>query len=287
MLLSIIIVTYNSSGVLKDCLESIRNNKNNLGFEVIIADNNSIGENEHKVLATIEQEFKDLNIKLIRLSENCGFGAANNQGAKIAQGKYLLILNADTKLSSGKDAFQKLITFMEDHSEAGIASPKLLTSNGTVQEWGCGFKTSLSRVIKYNFGFTPKKLWNVSRPIEVFWVSGAALCIQKQIFEKLCGFDENFFMYFEDEDLCWRTQELGYKVYYMGNISITHLGGQSFKNENVKLYQKKYFYESMVYFYKKHYGPLRALIVRIITYIIMKVKTSSFSAVQPLKNFKI
>lgn len=270
-MLSIIIVNYNSARVLKNCLQSIRET-DITDSEVILIDNNSSEESEQSNFAKLVKEFEDLRLKFISLPENRGFGAANNEGAKIAQGKYLFILNPDTILRPTKNPLQKIIAFMESHPKAGIAGPKLLTPSGTVQWWGCGFKTSLSMLVKYNLGLIPKKLWNSQQPIESYWVSGAALCVPKEIFERLRGFDENFFMYFEDEDIGWRVQEAGYKVYYLGDISITHLGGQSFKKEDVKPYKKKYFYESMVYFYKKHYGPPSSTIIVIATFILRRIK---------------
>lgn len=270
MLVSIIIVTHNSSKVLKDCLDSILKNKTDLNLEVILVDNNSTNENEQQNLLLIEKEYKDLNFKLIRMQENIGFGAANNQGAKNAKGQFLLILNADTIIEN--NAIQQMIEFLENNPRAGAVGPKLFTRKRKTQWWACGYKTCLLRVIGYNFGLLPFKLWRSQVPAQADWISGAALMIKKDIFEKVNGFDENFFMYFEDEDLCWRVKDLGYDIYYLGNLAITHLGGQSFKQSEAKSLQKKFFYESMTYFYKKHYGPLRALTIKIITFIIMRVK---------------
>lgn len=271
MLVSIIIVTYNSSKVLKDCLDSILKNKTNLDLEVILVDNNSNAPNERQqFLRFLEKEYSALKLQLIQLPENRGFGTANNQGAKHAKGEYLLILNADTIIENR--VMRLMIEFLENNPRAGAVGPKLLTQERKTQWWACGYKTGLLRVIGYNFGLLPFKLWRSQAPAQTDWISGAALMIRKDIFERVNGFDENFFMYFEDEDLCWRIKDLKYDIYYLGNLTITHLGGQSFKQSETKSLQKKFFYESMVYFYKKHYGPLRALTIRIITSIIIKVK---------------
>lgn len=262
MLLSIIIVSYNSSEVLiKNCLESIRKNKNNIDQEVIIVNNNTRDNGKQEKLLTISEEFFDLNLKLIKAKENKGFGAGNNEGANAAIGKYLLILNADTIIEN--NAIRKMIDFLEKNSKVAIVGPKLVYQNKKTQKWSCGPKTSLWGVIKNNLGITQKKFWESNTPTEVDCVSGAALMIRKEVFEKINGFDEFFFMYFEDEDLCLRVKELGYGVYRLGNIEIVHLEGESFrKDSSGQKNMKRMFYQSQDYFFKKHYGNLTAMLLK-------------------------
>lgn len=268
MILSIIIVTYNSSEVLKNCLDSVRRNSGGIGLEVIIVDNNSNAPGEQEKISLLPGEYGDLPLKLIQLSENSGFGAANNRGAEIARGKYLLILNPDTVIE--ENVLSRIIGFLEKNPEAGAAGPKLMNEEKQVQEWSCGPRTSLIRTIKNNFGLVPKHLWQADRPIRVNWVSGAALMVPKAVFEKVGGFDEKFFMYFEDEDLGWRIEEAGYKVYYLGNIELTHLCGQSsggamnvHDEKNKFSPRKQIFYRSQDYFFEKHYGALTAALVKL------------------------
>lgn len=267
MLLSIVIVTYNSSRVLNDCLKSIQNNQKEFELEVIIVDNNSLNNNEQENLSLVAREFSDLGVNLVKLPENLGFGTANNRGVKVSSGKYLLFLNADTV--SGEDSLGKMVNFLENNPKTGAAGLKLITGDGKTQEWSCGPKTSLLKTIKNNFGFIPKHLWQSGSPVRVDWVSGAALMVRKSVFEEIGGFDENFFMYFEDEDLCWRIKELGYDVYYLGNLTITHLGGQSFEHNKIKSLQKNFFYQSQNYFFKKHYGIITSAIVRFLRFLIV------------------
>lgn len=262
MLLSIILVNYNGADLLRSCLDSIRKTRDNLDLEIIVVANKSPHEDQLPKLLAIESDFRDLNLRLIILPHNLGFGTANNRGAQIAQGKYLLALNADTILK--EKSIREMIQFLENHLEAGIAGPKLLTQEGEVQEWGCGPRTSIWRIVKNNIGFIPHSLWLSLEPIKVDMVSGAALMVRKEVFERVKGFDENFFMYFEDEDLCWRVKDFGYDVYYLGNVTITHLGGQSFKRGETKSLQKKLFYESQDYFFKKHYGVVRLWVLKVL-----------------------
>lgn len=263
MLLSIIIVTYNSSDVLRNCLDSIVKNKGALDLEIILVDNNPAARSERQpFLQSLEKEYGALKLRLIQLPENRGFGAANNQGAKHAKGQYLFILNADTIMED--DTPRQMMKFLENNPRAALVGPKLINGQKQIQEWGCGPKTSLLKTIKNNFGFIPKHLWQTNHPLNVEWVSGAALMIRKNIFDEIQGFDENFFMYFEDEDLCWRVKDLGYDIYYLGNITIIHLGGQSFEHNEIKPLQKKFFYKSQDYFFKKHYGSLTEAALKIL-----------------------
>lgn len=265
MFLSIVIVNYNSSSVLKNCLESIRKNKNGLDLEVIIVDSNSPKENEQANLLLFEKEYQDLALKLMLMEDNRGFGAANNKGARRAVGKYLFILNADTIVEN--NALCQMVDFLENNLHTAIVGPKLINKQKQIQEWSCGPKTSLLKTIKNNFGFIPKHLWQANSSIKVDWISGASLMIRKNVFNKIQGFDENFFMYFEDEDLCWRVKDLGYVIYYLGNTMMTHLGGQSFEHNNIKPLQKKYFYRSQDYFFEKHYGAVTTVFMKILRFL--------------------
>jgi len=141
---------------------------------------------------------------------------------------------------------------------------------GQVQQWCCGPRTSLERIVKNNLGIVPRKFWESNTPIPVDWISGAAYMIRKEIFEHAGGFDENFFMYFEDEDLCWRVRELGYEVYYLGNISIIHLEGKSSSKDESRsarshlAFKKEIYFPSQDYFFKKHCRPIEAVALKIL-----------------------
>ncbi len=243
MFFSIIIVNYNTKTLLKNCLNSIFVNCQLNDFEVIVVDNDS----RDGSIEMLDKNFKD-KVKIIANKENIGFGPANNQGAQIAKGEYLFFLNSDTII---KDDILTLIkNFLETNSQVGIVSPCLLLENGTKQEFAFGnFPTLFNSV----FRKIDIKNTNNNKPREVDWVSGAALIIRKNIFKKVGGFDENFFMYFEDVDLCKRVWDLGYKIMILPQFFLVHLGGKSI---DIDRQRKKYYYTSQDYFYKKHYGYL-------------------------------
>ncbi|PIR12913.1 glycosyltransferase [Candidatus Falkowbacteria bacterium CG11_big_fil_rev_8_21_14_0_20_39_10] len=253
MSFSIILVNYNTKELIKDCLNSIFSNCDKGDFEIIVVDNNS---SDGSVKA-LEIEFGD-KIKLINNKTNNGFGLANNQGEKIAQGKYLFFLNSDTIIK--ENILKPLKDVLGKDNNIGIISPGLVLEDGQAQERVFGDFPGLASVILEKF---KKPLKAGNELFAVDWVSGAAMIIRKDIFNKIGGFDEKFFMYFEDVDLCKRVKDLGYKICFYPKISVTHLCGRSLKKS---LTRKKYYYRSQDYFYKKHCGLFKAHLMRIIRF---------------------
>lgn len=250
MIFSIIIVNYNTKNLTKNCLDSIFSNCPESNFEIIVIDNNS-QDGSDKML---ESEFGE-KIKLIVNKKNIGFGSANNQGARTAKGEYLFFLNSDTVMKS--DILSAIKQFLDNNKEVGIISPQLLLEDRSEQERAYGkFPTPFSVVTEK---FKNQKI-KETKLLEADWVSGAALIIRKNIFDRINGFDEKFFMYFEDIDLCKRVNGLGYKIMVLKEIFITHLCGKSL---NYYGKRKKYYYKSQDYFYKKHYGALAMNLIKI------------------------
>lgn len=231
--LSVIIVNYRSEQYLEKCLASLFKYLTGLDFEVIVVNND-----EKDALGKIEKKFPE--IKLINHQKNIGFGAGCNLGSKIAQGEILWFLNPDTEIVSPeiKNIFDKL----KESEKLAVIGPRLLTKEGKTQEWCAGKESTLWRNIKNNLGIIEsKKIWESDKPMLVDWVSGATMAIKKEKFDLVGGFDEKFFMYFEDEDLCKRIKERDFQVMYYPKVSVVHLGGKS--RENL-LKQKKQFLRS-------------------------------------------
>ena len=248
MLCSIIIINYNTKNLLRACLSSVlAYNFNNA--EIIVVDNNSQDES----VEMLQSEFAD-KIKLIVNQTNFGFGAANNQAAKVAQSKYLFFLNSDTLM--WEDILPRLFGFLETYQQVGIISPQLLLEDDTMQLYAYGKFPTISNSIF-------KRLNKIKETGEdylpVDWVSGAALIIRRELFAKLSGFDEKFFMYFEDMDLCQRVKDAGYQVMVSKPDKLVHLGGKSLAQHAQR---KRYYYQSQRYFYRKHYGRPREWLMR-------------------------
>lgn len=255
MQLSIIIVNYNSKLLLEQSIGSIRKATINISSEVIVVDNNST-DGSHEYLPP---RFSD--VKFIFNNENTGFAKACNQGFKISSGKYILFLNPDTILP--ETCLTDCISSFETHSDAGAIGVRMLDGRGRfLKESKRGMPTPAASFYKlfglaslfpgsgifakYYQGRLPEKENN---PVEV--LSGAFMMIKREVFEKVKGFDEDFFMYGEDIDLSIRINQSGYKNYYLGSISVIHLKGGSTE------YSNKYiedFYDAMNVFIKKHYG---------------------------------
>jgi GT2 family glycosyltransferase len=255
MQLSIIIVNYNSKLFLEQCLISIDNAIKKISNEVIVVDNNSTDGSKDLLPAKFTE------VKFIFNNENAGFAKACNQGFRISSGNYILFLNPDTILSG--TCLTDCISFFETHNDAGAVGVRMTDGNGKfLKESKRGLPTPATSFYKlfgltaifprstvfakYYHGHLPEKENN---NVEV--LSGAFLMVRREAFEKIGGFDEDFFMYGEDIDLSLRIYQLGFKNYYLGTINITHLKGGS------TTYDYKYvreFYGAMKLFVKKHYS---------------------------------
>jgi len=215
--LSIIIVSYNSQDFIEKCLNSVL--KNVPAAEIIVLDNASKDKTAEKLKKFLPK------ITLVESEKNLGFSKGNNRAVKEARGEYLFFLNPDTEL---KKPINELIDFYEKKSDSGIVAPKLILENGETQPsvrklptvWGAFKEYILGVKNSYN-QYIPEG----GDPMEVEMVYGAAILIKRDLFEKLGGFDEKYFLYYEDAELCKRVRDLSKKIYYYPKISINHLVG--------------------------------------------------------------
>lgn len=262
--LSIIIVNYNVKEFLKNLLHSIHKATQNLSIEIIVVDNAS----DDGSLEMIKEKFPD--VILIANEKNFGFGKANNIGLEKARGKYILLINPDTLVS--EDTFTKLIKFFNSHPEAGMVGCKILNPDGTLQ-LACrrsfpGPWTSFTKVTGLSNLFPKSKLFarynltylDENQTYEVDAISGSFMMFRKEVYEKVGGFDEQFFMYGEDLDLCYRVQKAGYKIYYVHTTQIIHYKGESTKRSSLD--ETRVFYNAMHLFVKKHFAS--SIIVEVI-----------------------
>lgn len=218
---SFIIINFNTADLTCACLESIFKFCQPEEFEIILVDNNSAREDIGKV-----QERFGSRIKIIFNQENRGFAAANNQGAKLAKGNYLFFLNSDTLLHD--DILAPLKSAFAADESFGILAPRLLLKNGGEQEYAYG-------LLKHSKA--------------IAWVSGAALVARRTAFDSAGAWDERFFMYYEDVDLCRSVRESGYKVGRIESASVTHLRGGS---PIPFVRRKTYYYRSKLLYILKH-----------------------------------
>ncbi|MDR3665643.1 MAG: glycosyltransferase [Ignavibacteriaceae bacterium] len=252
--LSIIIVNYNVKEFLQNLLHSISKSSKQIKREIIIVDNAS---NDGSI-EFITNNFPEVN--LIANNDNLGFSKANNIGLKKATGKYILLINPDTLVS--EDTFEKMIGFFEENPEVGLAGCKILNPDGTLQ-LACrrsfpGPWTSFCKVTGLSNLFPESKLFarynltylDPDRTYEVDAVSGSFMMFRRDVYERIGGLDEKFFMYGEDLDFCYRSQKSGFKVFYVHSTQIIHYKGESTKKSGLD--ETKIFYNAMNLFVKKH-----------------------------------
>lgn len=240
--ISLIFVNYRSACYLTKALESLFSIETEEGlFEIIVVNNDS---SENELLLELNQKFSFL---LIQNNKNNGFGSGNNSGVKQAQGNILGFINPDVIWTG--ECLRQIGQLFNEKKGMGILGMTMLDEEGKEEKWSAGKSPSLSRLFQNNIfprKYSPAK----DRKISFFdWVSGGALFIQKNTFSLVGGFDEQFFLYFEDVDLCKRVQAQGLSILRHVNLSLIHLGGQSKRSTHL---QKQQFYASQKKYFKKH-----------------------------------
>jgi GT2 family glycosyltransferase len=260
MKISVIIVNYNVEHFLEQCLNSAFDALKNVEGEIWVVDNNSIDGS----MKMVKQKFPE--VLLIENKNNVGFSVANNQAIKKSNGEYVLLLNPDTVVE--EDTFEKVVSFMDEHPDAGGLGVKMIDGKGNfLPESKRGLPTpsvafykifGLSSILpkskkfgKYHLGFLDK---DETHEIEI--LSGAFMLMRKETLDKVGLLDENFFMYGEDIDLSWRIIKGGYKNYYYPGTRIIHYKGESTKKTSVNYVFV--FYKAMVIFAKKHFSQKNA-----------------------------
>ena len=265
--LSVIIVNYNVKHFLEQCLTSVFRSLKGLKGEVIVVDNNSADGSNSMIIE------KFSNVKLIKNSYNAGFSVANNQGIKIARGKYILLLNPDTIVS--EETFSKCYEFMESNPDAGAAGVKMIDGKGKfLPESKRGLPTpitafyrlsGLSSLFPQSKHFNRYYLGHLSsekiHKIEV--LTGAFMFIRREVFESIGHLDESFFMYGEDIDFSYRIIESGFNIYYLPRPTIIHFKGESTRKSEINYVIN--FYRSMITFVKKHFSDQRISFLILLT----------------------
>jgi N-acetylglucosaminyl-diphospho-decaprenol L-rhamnosyltransferase len=230
MMLSVVILCWNDLKVISDCLASIYAGTHSTEFEVIVSDNGSSDGS----IEFIREKFPQ--VRLIENGTNLRFAKGNNVAIRASRGEYVLILNPDTIIHDG--ALDRLIAFAGKHPEAGAFGCRMLNADGTYQqaiwplftprsEWCLAL--GLRPLAHVSSWFHPGEYvgWKGDSERKVGWVAGCFLLVRSELLKRLDGFDEQFFYYYEDQDLCRRIWEAGYPILFTPNVSITHLGGQS------------------------------------------------------------
>jgi GT2 family glycosyltransferase len=272
--LSIIIVSYNVRYFLEQLLYSIEKAVQDIQCEIIVVDNNSIDD----TLTMIKNGFPK--VTLIENKDNPGFSVANNQGLKLATGKYILFLNPDTLVS--EDTFAKCIDYIENHPHAGALGVRMVDGGGSyLPESKRGLptpETAIYKIIGLHRLFPKSKKFNryymghidEYQTDEIEVLTGAFFFVKKELLDQIGGFDETFFMYGEDIDLSYRVLQTGQKIIYFPETSIIHYKGESTQKGSIKYI--KHFHEAMLIFAEKHFKNGYPLILRLLLKVGVYVK---------------
>ena len=252
--LSIIIVSWNVSELLKKCLKSVYKNQGKINLKIFVIDNTSTDN----TVEMVKTNFPDVNI--IANKNNLGFATANNQGIKKSQAKYILLLNPDTEI--GENTLKNMVEFMEENYKIGIAGCKHCNPDWTLQPSVRRFPRLLpillilTKVAKIIPGLPALRSYlaqdfdyKIAQPAEQ--VAGSFFMIRKKTLEEIGLLDEKFFLWFEEVDYCKRAKAAGWQVWYNANPKIIHYGGQSF-SQRLTIRKQLIFVKSAWYYFKKH-----------------------------------
>ncbi|MBL7078139.1 glycosyltransferase family 2 protein [Candidatus Shapirobacteria bacterium] len=227
--LSIIIVTWNSASFIKGCLNSLIKETQKPGSEIIVIDNNSSDETTTIIKKAYPQ------IHLIKNRKNKGFGTANNQGIKTSRGDFILILNPDTIVHH--QAIQQMLKFLKGNPKTGMVGPEQLNGKGKIifnfSRW------TIRGVIEYLIEkISPKSKLALSlkTPYKVDGLNGGCWLVKKEVFKRSGLYDERFFLYGEEPDMCKRIKQAGWEIFFLRNTTITHFREGSIKQIGLKKY---------------------------------------------------
>jgi GT2 family glycosyltransferase len=280
---SIAIVSYNTKELLARCLESIFRKTKGVNYEVIVVDNNSLDGTP----MMLEERFPQ--VTLICNNENRGFSRSVNQAFMVSHGDYFLILNPDTELYN--NAIYELFNFMESHPDVGVVGPKILYPNERLHPSCWKFMTLTVAILdafqitlyfpgnsfskRYHYDY-----WKHNYIREVDWITGAAFMTRRDIYQKLNMLDEQFFIYSEDMDYCFKAWKAGYKVLFNPNAIVIHHHAKG-GTQHTHVRQIDY-YKSLHWYIKKNLNKPKAIMFRISTmiwalvYLIIRLCKSPF-----------
>lgn len=278
--ISIVIVNWNSGTQLQECIESIESfgqNKSSL-LKVVVVDNNSTD-------GSIDCFSSDLPLVILRNKENIGFGAACNQGVDKCEGDYILFLNPDARLFT--DSLEKSLEFMErgENAKIGICGIQLIDEFGHVSRSCTRFPSATGFVLSAlgvdrlmpRVGHFMSE-WDHASTRQVDHVIGAFFLIRRHIFDSVHGFDEKFFVYLEDLDLSYRVKQLGWATVYLSDAQAFHAGGGT--SRQIKAKRLFYSLRSRILYSFKHFNPLTALLVLLVTLFFEPFSRSALAAMR-------
>jgi GT2 family glycosyltransferase len=274
--LSVLIVNYNGGQMLLDCVDSLYRDPLSQISQVLIVDNASSDDSVGRAAAAHP-------VEVLLRDQNDGFGAANNAGLARCSGRYTLIMNPDTWLADG--CIERLVAFMDEHPRSGLAGPRLIGPDGRIQRSIRNYPTVLGEVFQAAFlhrlfPSLATRFANViqadkeyENPRRVDWVSGAVMLGRTQALRSVGGFDEAFFLYAEEIDLCRQLTDGGWEVWYCPRTTVAHVGGAYAVDPMLALESQK----SMLMYFRKHHGRAKMLGFALVIVLKLMLRVCVFS----------
>lgn len=249
--LSIVILTYNTKDLTRECLLSVceqyKKELESNEFEIILVDNDSKDKTFEEISKFKFPISNNNAIKIIQSKENLGFSKGCNAGAKKAEGEFILFLNSDTEIKD--KGLQRMVEFLENNKHVAILGGKLENPNGSPQASAGKFYNLFNLFLMLigleRLGFLKSSPARISK---TDWVSGACMMVRREVFEKIGGFEKELFMYMEDVELCFRAKSKGYATYYYPFISLLHKEHGS----SNRTFAIIHIYEGILHFYSKY-----------------------------------
>jgi N-acetylglucosaminyl-diphospho-decaprenol L-rhamnosyltransferase len=264
--LSLIIVNHNTRQLLEECLQSLEKGNEGIVIETIVVDNGSSDGSPEMVAERFPQTV------LIRNERNEGFAKPNNQGLKVAKGRYAMLLNSDTKVRP--HALETLVRSMDEHVEIGACGPRLLYPDGRVQPSCRSFPslwrhfcdmTGLETFFPHSFFGNFETRFRYDRDEDVDQPMGAALLVRREAFKEVGYLDERLKIYYNDADWCLRIREAGWRIRFFHDAEIIHHGSMTTIITNRQLEQFDEMFQNCLYYYEKHLGRVAVVVFKLLT----------------------
>jgi hypothetical protein len=267
--LSIVIVSWNTRKLLEECLASIQSNPPVGEYEVWVVDNASTDGTS----SSIQQNYPQ--VKLINNTNNIGFANANNLAISQCTNRFILVLNPDTVIKP--DALPTLIRYLDEHPRSGAVGPRVLNPDGTLQT-SCYPAPTLARQLwkllhldsLHAFGEYDQTRWDQKRDRHVDVIQGACLLLRKEALDQVGLFDEDYFMYTEEVDLCYRLKKAGWELTWVPHAEVIHYGGQSTQQVAPEMFIN--LYQSKILYFRKNHGRAVSLMYKLILFVVSLIR---------------
>ncbi len=275
MTITLSIVSFNTRELLRKCLDNIFASKSKNDLRVVVLDNNSLDGSAEMV----EKDFKK--VELIKSKDNLGFALGQNEILGKSQSDLAILINPDCEFKT--EDIDKMADFMEENPDCGISSCKILYPDGSLQSNGGDLPTGLSLL---SWLFNLEFLGNLpnfhrgekdyyEKKHQVGWVAGTFMVVRKNVFEKVGLLNDDYFMYFEDVDFCYKANKSGFKIMINPDVEIVHIGGASSKDPHFNQWKGEML--GLIKFYKLNFSFLTRIILKVLVYLAVFLRIIAFA----------